>query len=187
MKLIFDIRGTNGSGKTTVVRKLMGKYDFTPVIDKSGKIEAYVTKDIAIIGSYKNTCGGCDGIKTQDEICSRIKKYSKKRHVIFEGVIVSTIFQRYCNLAKTLKSNYIVVHLNTSLDTCINRIIKRRKKAGRVDLEGFNKTLVADKYSSIDRACNKFKNEGVQVIKCGGTTAPLEIVRRINDYEKIAP
>src|SRR5262252_9423192 len=97
--MIVNIRGTSGSGKTTIVRGLMAKglpYDLPIEIisytqtDRKTKITKVITQavmpgyrleipdmpDTYILGSYENVCGGCDGIPTQDIICDRARKFS---------------------------------------------------------------------------------------------------------------
>jgi len=40
---------------------------------------------VFVVGSYENTCGGTDGIKTQEEIADRVVKAHGHGHVLVEG------------------------------------------------------------------------------------------------------
>ena len=125
---------------------------------------------LIIVGKYTNVCGGCDTIKTQDLICGSVRLAAERAtHVIFEGVIVSTIFQRYLDLSRELGSKeqpYIWCFLNTNLQTCLKRIQKRN--GGKPIKE----ELVADKMVSIHRVREKAESAG-EVIATGATSKEL--------------
>lgn len=134
--MLFQIRGTSGSGKSYIVNKLMSKYSFKP-LTKNGEIMGYYCKDLNlfIVGKYATACGGCDSIKTQDEICRRIKVgLNKGWNVLFEGLICSHIAQRYANIYEMCQKRKIGVKfcfLDTPLEVCRDNINKRRLKAGK--------------------------------------------------------
>lgn len=154
--MIINIRGTSGSGKSTIVQKLMLKWN-TDFVLVRGKIEAYLIRSpygpIYVIGPYRTACGGCDAIKTQDEICKLVKKYAKLGHVIFEGVIVSTIYERYKKLMLQYGGPYRFIFLNTPLDVCLSRIRQRRKAAG--NKKPLDPTTTKAKYEAILRVIDK--------------------------------
>ena len=83
--MIINIRGTSGSGKSTVVYELMEEFGESQMKFK-GKTEAHCIQTkwgkVYAIGRYETACGGCDGVPTQDEVCRLVRKYSKKGHVI---------------------------------------------------------------------------------------------------------
>lgn len=134
--MLIQIRGTSGSGKTWIIKKLMSEYEFNP-IKKNGVVMGYYCEELNtfLVGKYETACGGCDSIKTQDETCSRIRKaLNKGWNVIFEGLICSHISKRYAELYEELtekgeKVEYIF--LNTSLEKCRDNINKRRAQAGK--------------------------------------------------------
>ena len=168
--MIINIRGTNGSGKTTAARSLFeeGGVD-KPLVSyatKTGAIRwvtgVYVKKrDLIVVGSYATKCGGCDGIKTQDLICEAVRAAAGLvRYVVFEGVLVSTLFSRYANLSEelgTARRPFLWAYLDTPLDVCLKRIQERN--GGKA----INEKLVADKIRSISstRAKAIANGEGV--------------------------
>ena len=160
--MIINIRGTSGSGKSTIVYNLMKKYKTTNVMNKDGKIEA--TKifapygDIYAIGKYTTPCGGCDGVPTQNGVCRLIGFYSKHGHVIFEGLIVTGCYARYRDLLPTL-GMYCMCFLNTPLRTCISRVKKRRLKKGNTKpLNTFN---TEQKYHQNKRVIERAEEDGL--------------------------
>lgn len=87
-----------------------------------------------VIGPYEpfaNT-GGCDSIKTPEEVCRRIREFSKQyRHVVLEGLLVGKCFQRYADLADELgRKKYTFCFLDTPSDVSLERIRTRREKVG---------------------------------------------------------
>ncbi len=95
-----------------------------------------------VMGSYENVCGGCDTIKTQDEICDRVRRFAPLGHVLFEGLLMSNIFSRYNDLARELDPiPYIWAFLDTPLQLCLDRINARRKARGKLEpVNPFNTT-----------------------------------------------
>lgn len=132
---ILDIRGTHGSGKSTIARTLVHEYDPSPILDEQKRHLGYHLKKLgcAVLGKYDNVCGGCDGIGSADEIVRRVRKFATEfRHVVFEGILVSHTFKRYNDLAIELaKHDYRFLFLNTPLRNCIARVMARRYKKGK--------------------------------------------------------
>lgn len=84
-----------------------------------------------VIGSYVNTCGGCDGISTQDEICDRVRRFAALGHVALEGLLMSHLFSRYAALAHELApTRFIWAFLDTPLELCLARVQARRDARG---------------------------------------------------------
>lgn len=167
--MIINIRGCNGSGKTTVVRELMAQGEFSPIYqgeNRRGPIlvgyAGTVPKvgSVAIVGKYDNTCGGCDSIKSQDEIVARVRDFhGRANHVVFEGVIVSDCYGRYAALSRELPP-MLLAWLNTPLDVCLRRVQNRRVARGD-SWDGFNPDLVEQKWNNARRQYAKAVSESV--------------------------
>lgn len=133
---ILDIRGTHGSGKSWVVHRLLAEYEHRDFVEPAHGVTGYhlPAVDCGVVGRYERTCGGCDGIKTQDEVCRRVREYARMfRHVILEGILVAHTFSRYHALATEMEAAghpYYFVFLNTPLRVCVARVVGRRLKAG---------------------------------------------------------
>lgn len=135
--MLFQIRGTSGSGKSYIVFKLFEKYSFKKITTKNGKVMGYYCKqlNLFIVGRYETKCGGCDSIPTQDEICRRVRKGLKNGwNVLFEGLICSHTAKRYAELYAEASSKGIetfYIFLDTPLEKCRENINKRRASLGK--------------------------------------------------------
>jgi gluconate kinase len=141
--VIINLRGTNGSGKSTVARALLAgrePIDLAPYVTPGGEKRAVLghrvpSLNLIVVGPYRTVCGGCDAIKTQDLVCESVRMAAgMARHVFFEGVIVSTLFTRYLELSREL-GGLTWAYLDTPPDVCLRRIQERNGgKAIKVDL-----------------------------------------------------
>jgi len=146
--MIINLRGTNGSGKTTVVRGLMKRADAVYPIGKTLKPDGYVIQlpeledFVLAVGSYENTCGGCDQVGTAEEVCSRIRKYAQQGHVVFEGYLATRTYGRYRDLDREhtkLGIPFIWAFLDTPVEICVTRVQGRRLERGNTKpLNTFN-------------------------------------------------
>lgn len=157
---VVNLRGTSGSGKTTIVRNILshGHWEKWCV---QGKILGYINEDLkwAVIGSYENTCGGCDGIKTQDETEDRIRfllgyGYS----VIFEGLLISTLTSRWEKFAKSIDANMLFYYIDTPVEECIERVKLRRLQAGNT--KPFNTENTVNRVKAIETTRQKLTAAG---------------------------
>lgn len=162
---VLDIRGTHGSGKSWLMHQLLAQYPNTPLLDKQGHHLGYrlPTLQAVILGKYATACGGCDGIKTADEVARRMKLFAKQYpHVLLEGILVSHTFARYSALASEL-GDYRFLFLNTPMATCIARVRNRRQKEGNV--KPFNTAnLIKDWHQIWERTQAKCRAAGHTVI-----------------------
>jgi hypothetical protein len=168
--MIFNIRGTNGSGKSTIVRAYMSTLnELEPVTEvEKGKAIGYkgynkTGNTVSIVGRYETDCGGCDTIKTQDLVGERVKNAAHFGHAVFEGVIVGDIWGRWKAFADEYQQRtgdmFIFAYLDTPLELCIERVSQRRRKAGKDPYE-FNTALVEQKYNNAKRQLEKAQREG---------------------------
>jgi predicted ABC-type ATPase len=136
MNHIFNPRGTNGSGKTTIVRAVTAK--LTKLKDYTTRNGVFTTiyttpkgEAVAVIGKYNNTCGGCDTVKRVRDVIDAIAEVSLHAHVLFEGLIVGSLQQLTKDIADACP--HAVLHaraLSTTPDECIERVLARRVAAG---------------------------------------------------------
>lgn len=132
---IIQIRGNNGTGKTTIVREFIKKneYEIVSVLVGRRKIECHKMGGIVVIGRYdKNVCGGCDAsIKTGDELKETIAKIVKQFRpdvLIFEGVMygksvgfTNDIFK----YSRAIGAEFLAICLEPSFEKSLERIYKR--------------------------------------------------------------
>jgi predicted kinase len=155
MVKIVQIRGTSGSGKTHTayeVMKRLGHYgvavtEVKGITDIGWQALGFNT---VLIGKYDTACGGCDTIKTQDEICRRvILNVNEGRNVVFEGLLISQIYERYAKLHNALVAQghqYAFAYLDTPVEKCVAQVNSRRQAAHAVKLEkALNRNAAPDK------------------------------------------
>jgi thymidylate kinase len=168
--MIIDIRGTHGSGKSWVVHQLLNRFKGIPVPDH-GKIIGYELPavDGMVVGKYDSTCGGCDGIKTPEEVEDRVSTFRQfYTHVILEGILVSHTYERYHKLAESFKllsgkDDYYFCFLDTPLELCIARVKARRFVQGN-EKEFNPKNLIKDYDVIWNRVQKKCRDAGHNVV-----------------------
>jgi len=160
--MILDIRGTNGSGKSYIAHTLIKKYNSSYDGIKGGYHIPEL--ELFICGPYLSNSGGCDRLETQDEIQSLVTKSAcRYKNVFFEGILSSHIFRRWNDLAadQLLSDDYRFIFLDTPLQTCIDRVKKRRFKKGNT--KPLDTYWLEYDFLRIKRVCIKLNKAGRQV------------------------
>jgi hypothetical protein len=133
--LVINIRGWSGSGKSTIIQKLLQKFVDRAIRDVNKKVYGYRLSfrnpSTRVVGPYTDRGGGCDCIHPVSRIEEIIRDFAKRGNVIWEGQMVSTIAGRWVELAKSMpECHFIFLVLDTSLERCLKRIKKRREARG---------------------------------------------------------
>jgi len=162
---ILRVSGTFGSGKTTAAREFL-KYPHEE-LKKEAKIQGYqidassagIATPIFLLGSYKNTCGGCDGIPTQDDIWERALKAHQYGHVLMEGALLSGSGLNGA-VTKAVQPTGCAVYtfLDTPMDECITRVKIRRATAGNE--KTFDPKNLISKFESVVACYKNLKAAG---------------------------
>lgn len=185
MKAFINIRGCNGSGKTTLLRSLVKRESMAPGVtaqlrwspeftdpnaDPHKPIPfTFLTSGIAILGDYLPpapgaqlaTTAGCDRVKTQAATKAALEWAAREPGVdivLFEGVVVSTIFGPWDDWAMRQPVPMLWAFLDTPLSLCLERI--QARNGGKPVKEG----QVGDKHATIQRVRDKALAAGRQVI-----------------------
>lgn len=161
--MIINIRGTSGSGKSTIVRAVIeqaaDKQEWQPSFDGLGRLLPVNPKTgeprtrkrpwgysldmgegrrpVIVLGHYETACGGCDTIPNFDLGYSLIQRaYETGSHVLFEGLLYSADATRLINLASGAvpKTEFLIIGLSTSLEECSASVNARRAKSRRAEL-----------------------------------------------------
>ena len=162
--LIINVRGTSGSGKTHLTREWMKQFDSNPIwesraVSRRPKVLGYNAEKFHkdgrheqwfVIGSYENVCGGCDTIKTQQEIIDRVGwAISQGYNVWLEGLILSTIYGLVGAYSEEYADRWLFAYLNTPVDVCVERVIERRRVAGNI--KPFDTENTVKRHATIQR------------------------------------
>lgn len=137
--MIINIRGTNGSGKSPVVREVMARAgSVRPIYGVLGtkSPESYrlrisrVVRDVVVLGPYVSDTGGCDQLGTHERLISLFDKYHPRAHIICEGVWLSDTWGRIGEYFDRCAPDVVLLFLDTPLDECLRRLDARRSAAG---------------------------------------------------------
>jgi thymidylate kinase len=171
MSTIVAIKGTNGSGKSTVIRALIAHLGKQATLRFNNKEAGYRCKyedgSLFVLGKYKSACGGLDSSFSYggaaDDLLLCIDTLAAKGHVACEGVIAITSygFDRVTRFADTLKRKghrMIFAHIDTPAELCVERVKQRRREAGNE--KPFNPEKLLDKYESILKSQEKLREAG---------------------------
>lgn len=180
MNIILSLRGTSGSGKTTVARKFLTDYPCKPLTVQGMRKHwgyqvdlnsAGVQKPLFVIGSYENTCGGTDGINTQEEIADRALSAHPRGHVLLEGLLLSKVGPKAITTTLLKPTGaYVAAYIDTPLEECLRRVELRRSARG--DDRPFNPENTISAFKSTLAACkNLHEMGGVKVITVDHTNA----------------
>lgn len=160
LKLV-QIKGSNGSGKTTIVKQLLALdvYDGDPYLrGDDGTILVTVNPNVgwAAIGPYYDDkpMGGCDKLKSIQQIKDAIEfaiQWCQSKDcmfgVVFEGMMISTIKSTFYEFAAAMQREHGVeiffVILRASLEGCLERIEARGTRRSNLNLEKINKKCVS--------------------------------------------
>jgi hypothetical protein len=120
------------------MRKLFGQFGATPIYDLLGsrKPEAYrldrapFGARVYVIGPYRARCGGCDAVSSVDLVLDLLRAYAAKGDVIFEGLLISSMYGRVGELLEGYGKNAVVAFLTTSRERCYQQL-KKRQSEGR--------------------------------------------------------
>jgi ABC-type dipeptide/oligopeptide/nickel transport system ATPase component len=136
--MIINLRGTNGSGKSTIVRQVMSHFDMNPsrAIGRRQPIGYFSSNTdkpkLWVVGHYETDCGGCDTITSLDDVYSEIVKAKQEGYnVLYEGIMASGEFRRCVQLHKQTH-DVVVIALDIPISTCISAILERREQSGRL-------------------------------------------------------
>lgn len=203
--MIISIRGANGSGKSTIVRKLLKQGLVHPLYGMLGpkmpealrltlpgvKVPAYVLGPYPLEGDF----GGCDLISsivnrsydyslipqaTRDSVEGLIARYADQGHVLFEGVIVSYMYGAVGVLMEKWGKDSVFVFLDTSLEECIKRVEGRREGVRDARLV----TNVTRKYEFGERLRKRLEREDkVTVMSVSADTAPIQVLNLLKQKQ----
>ena len=166
--MIINIRGTSGSGKSTVVKSLLNCREELVhphfVEGRKRPLGYWVehpARRIAVIGHYETACGGCDTIPNMDRIFELITQCHKMgAHVLFEGLLVSAEGRRTIELGERVGwDQFVVLRLTTDLEECVESINQRRR-AKNPEAPDVNPKNTEQKYKGTLSTCRRIEAAG---------------------------
>lgn len=138
MSIVVKLGGCNGSGKTSLVSDIIFRAVSEPVTPRGARRpEAYRGMyegiPVYILGSYENVCGGMDTISDKEDRLKLIKKYVLKDGIVFfEGLITGKTYGAIGEISDKQKGRWIYAFMDTPFETCVERVLQRRKARGNM-------------------------------------------------------
>ncbi len=186
--MIYNIRGTSGSGKTTVVRQLVNSVEHEVVQipwgkkqDKTKIIGYRLLNDLYVVGRYDDAIkgGGVDNVtgiltkkfhdgggegNSMDAVEHAVRElHEEGKHVLFEGLIVTSVWGRWVKMADEIPVHFLF--LDTPLEVCYQRVLERSGgrspkgwNEGKSDLENKHKSTTKQ-MASIKRRDGEVKRQ----------------------------
>lgn len=167
MNLIVNIRGTHGSGKSTVIRTMMSRYG-AERLGKGKRPDGYrinlpdIKSPLYVVGPYETACGGCDAIQPYALIWPRVEEYAALGHVVFEGALVSSSYGNIGRASEAYGNRFVFAFMDTPLQVCLDRVASRRKARGDDrPLDPKNTTV---KYNNVLRSIPTIRAAGRRLV-----------------------
>lgn len=180
-KLLVNIRGCNGAGKSTIPMSMLNDPEmFVEELKysdgkKIGSLTVFQSYGWVALGTYFNKTGGLDGIRNME--CTKTTLYAAlglypDYDILMEGILCSTVFSSYSDLFHEIEDQtgrqVMILSLLPPLEVCLERI--QTRNGGKPIKED----LVAGKRGSVARSHEKFKQEGFTCIKVDSSRVPRE-------------
>ena len=183
--MIINVRGTSGSGKSTLVRRVMERFNYKKPVKVDGRKQPYYyeltmlpfdPRPLFVLGHYETACGGVDTLKSMDEIDALVRKLQPLGNVLYEGLLISSEYQRVTKLGRDFPGRVHVVMLETPLEKCVEQINQRRVARGNE--KPVNPKNTISKFKSTLSVQNKLRREGL-------VSAPILTFDRALDHVKV--
>lgn len=159
--MIIQIRGTSGSGKSTVVKNFMGLENWNSRFSVGRKKPLYYqheSRPIVVLGHYESACGGCDTIGSAPKVYDLIKSIPSEFHIVCEGLLLSEDVKWTHQLFRD-GYDVRVIFLTTPLAQCLSQVKSRREEAG--NSEPLNPKNTENRVAVIERARIKLRAAGI--------------------------
>ena len=190
--MIVNIRGTSGSGKTTAVRALLRRAERAQAIygvhfgfrmpEAHTLRLAGIEQDVSLIGPYRSDgCDGCDRVQPFELIPRLIEKYAAQGHVIFEGLLISTMDGVIGKLLERRGPDAVSLFLSTPVETCVERVNARRRERGNE--REFDPRLTERKHATVARVRAKFEERGMRALTVNDQDAADKIIKLFQQCE----
>ena len=193
--LIVQVRGTSGSGKSTIIKRIMSETTGWHSILQAGRRQpvryvkqtytAPATKfDITIIGHYESACGGGDTIGHAREIYEYIQEVQENRIysvIIAESLLLSEDVKWTTQLYPP--NQVKLLFLDTPLQTCWDRIDERRALKGNTRPLNYKKTET--RLAQIERSRLRLIAAGFNCPLVSCETAYKEVLRCIHPISSL--
>ena len=172
-RMLVNIRGCNGAGKSTIPMSMMDDPDMfvQELIGSDGKkisaLTVFPSYGWVVLGTYFNKTGGLDTLKNNE--ITRMTLYAAldlfpEYDILMEGIMASTIRSTYIDLFHEIEDTYnglkvLIVSLLPPVEIAISRVYKRN--GGKPIKED----AVRGKWETVGRNVKYFSDAGFDSIR----------------------
>jgi hypothetical protein len=166
---MVNIRGTSGAGKSHLVRRVMGAYATRSEVTTEGRKQPlrYVLtspltpRPLWVLGHYNTACGGCDTIKTPDQVYDLVREgHAQGADVLYEGIMVQDDVRRCIEVTQALEP-VNVVWLSTPIEECLSGV--RERRVARGDERPLNEKNTRERARRLAGTVRRLRGAGVPV------------------------
>lgn len=160
-KLVVQVRGTSGSGKTWVMKQVMTYLGYwQPVMSLCGHFPLYNLSEnkVAVIGVYGKVNRGCDRLGSAHNIYDLARSLldGQTEAVLAEGLLLSNDVKWTAQLQDF---DLRVLFLSTPLDVCLHQLESRREQSG--NSRPINLMVTCNRVRHIRSARSRLQDLGV--------------------------
>ena len=160
-QVIINIRGTSGSGKSHLARRVLHLYPSRLANYVAGRnwplsyvCTAPERRALFVLGNYEAEWGGGADTVSRELGFKELAEAAKIGcNLFWEGVIFSDEVPKTIELSRIAETH--IIQLNTPVEQCLADIRARRERAGNVKELSTKNTV--ERISAIDRACGRLK------------------------------
>lgn len=184
--MMINLRGTSGAGKSTVFTTFMKMVnacgcEVTPVFREGRRqpwfYSARSPRPWRLLGHYETACGGCDTIKTVDEVYDLVRAGLAGGEVaLFEGIMVQDDVKRAVAFNQEFGDMHVIA-LTTPIEECLSAIRDRRKARG--DDRPLNEKNTRGRAASLERTVLRLEAGGVPVERLDRNAALTRVCRLV--------
>ncbi len=182
--MIIQVRGTSGSGKSTVVRRFMETAEWESVFLKGRKKALYyrslnIPCGVVVLGHYESPCGGGDTIgsaRAIAELIETVRKDDSNRVIVVEGLLLSEDVKWTSQMPDVR-----CLFLTTDVEECLIRVRGRRAEVGNE--KPLNESNTRGRVAVIERARLKLLDLGVECRRCSSDVAPGMILNWVTGVQ----
>ena len=193
-KVLVNIRGCNGSGKSTIPLSMMNDSGmcvetlYSSDGDKIVSFTVFPAYGWVALGTYFNKTGGLDTVKSIEHTKLALNAalcIYPEYDLLMEGILCSTTYSSYADIFHYVESTYkrkvIVLSLMPPVEKAIQRVYKRN---GGKQVKN---ELIEAKWGMVYRSHQKFKNAGFCTVKVDSSKVTKEqmlpsFLKTINKY-----
>lgn len=180
MRMLVNIRGCNGAGKSTIPMSMMDDPEMYihEIMGSDGKrisaITVFPSYGWVALGTYFNKTGGMDTLRNNET--TRMTLYAAldgfpEYNVLMEGIMASTIRSTYIDLFHEVEEHYpdlkvLIISLLPPVEVAISRVYSRN--GGKP----INEEAVRGKWETVARNVLAFREAGFDSVRVDSSRVP---------------